>query len=525
MKNDKKEKKMEKEKYVTKDKIKKQEKKAVNEKRIDKAISLLILAVVLGVVLFAGYIVHDKRVFENGFKIRKGEPFLNTRELTLKPVDRVEDVKYLVRKDNGEVVRKAPFNPLTLYGQKDKDGDLKLDDAEFAVDEEYSKLKKVTKKENVNPKEVMTEENIKKSQSIILEKIRKAGFTDFKYHKDPKTGNIVLSLNDETEEESKQLEKLKRVVSNRGLFQVMDSKTGKEYLNNSHLKKVTTFTHPQAGIVIEISFNDEGKEILKDITGKYKVRDLTEQEKKEQQKKLKSQKGKKPVKPINKKSAILFVTVDGNPITIGVFPEPIENGKITIPVAKDLDRLTLDQLREAQAEADEIAMMIRTGAEPIKYEIAQEVRLLPKMTEKDLKLFMYAGLAILVLSFILLTAKYKSKGIYAWFLSFVYTATMISLVQYTNIAITIPSILAIFVLYLAQVIYSVYCVKDLKLEKEKAITQNMLLIFKNTIIIILAAIVLCFAKTEKLQSFGLMILYGELLFIIYNLIFAKKTLE
>lgn len=491
-------------------------------KRTLKTIFTLILSIVMVIAIFLSYITYDKRFFEEDYEFKTGGAFSSTRELIIKPIEKEEQMKFISDKD-GNILWKAPYDRGAELGLEAKDGPLELQDSEFSPDENFKNYKRVTKKAAVNEKEILTKENFEESQKIIIDRLRKTGVEDFEIKTNSETGNIVLRFSDVNEAESEKLDKVKRIVETRGEFAVIDAKTGKTFLDNTHIKKLTPYEHQEAGVVLEIEFTKEGKDILSDITSKYikREKDLTDKERA----KLEKEAEEEDKELDTTETAALYMTLDGNPISMGAFEEPINSGTLTIPLSKETNKLTEKDLKEAKDEADELAAIIRAGRETVRYEIFKETRLVSPMDRVNI-LILVGIIGIIILAMLVVAiVLFRLKGVFAWFLSLVYLIVLYTISKYTSIAITIPSVVAIMILYLIQFVFSLYMLKDVERTGEARVNKNLFLITRNTIIIIIAAIILTFAKETNLSSFGQMICLGEILLIIHNLIFAKNVLN
>ena len=491
-------------------------------RRTTKTIFTIILSIVMVVAIILSYITHDKRFFSDGYKYKTGGAFASTRELIIKPIEKTEKIQVIVDKD-GKVLRKAPYDRGKEFGIEPKDGPLTLTDKEYSPDPDFKSLKKVTKNLPLNNKEILTEDNFKLSQENIIKRLKKTGVEDFDIKTDSKTGDIVLRFQDVNEAESKKLDKVKRVLTTRGSFSVMDSKTGKEYLNNSHIKKLTPYVHQTAGVVLEIEFNSEGKKILEDITSKYvkRERKLTDA----QLKKLEEEAKKEDKELDTTETAALYMTLDEQPISMGAFEEKITSGTLTIPLSQETNKMKETELKEAEDEGKELTAIIESGVEPVRYDIFKETRLVSPMDKQNIITLLVIVLVLVIALLVLSIVLYRFNGVLGWFLSTVFLLLLFTIFKYTNIAITIPTIVGMITMYLIQYIYTLYILKDVKTKDETNIGKNLFLITRNTILIIVAGVVLTFAKETNLSSFGQIICLGELLLIIYNSIFAKNILK
>lgn len=490
-------------------------------KRTLKIIFILILSIVMVISIFLSYITYDKRFFEK-YEYKTGGVFSSTRELILKPIDKEEEIACIVDKDDN-FIRKAPYDRRVEFGIEIKDGPIELSDKEFSPDEDFNNLKRITRKMPINSEEVLTKENYKISQDIIISRLKQTGINDFDIKTNSENGDIILSFSDINESESEKLDKVKRIIETRGEFCVSDYKTGKVYLSNEHLKRVTPYQHAISGVVMEFEFTNDGKEILSDITSKYikRNKDLTAEE----LKKLEKEAEEKGEELDITETAALYITLDEHPISMGAFAEPINNGILNIPVSKETASMTLSELDGAMEEAEELKGIIKAGVEPIRYEIFKETRLASPMDKTSIIILISMICIIIFILLIFSIIKYKLSGILAWYMSIVFLSLLFAFSKYTNIAVTLPSIIAMMTLYLIQYVFTIYILNDVKKIGNTNVSKNLFLIIRNTILILIAGLILTFANDTNLSSFGQMICLGEILLLIYNSVFAKNILR
>ena len=153
---------------------------------------------------------------------------------------------------------------------KDSEGN-EVSDAENLADEELAEKGYTKEETKKNSDEVLNEENYKKSKSIIEKRLQELGVDNYIVSLDEVSGDIIIEIPENNNTDS--------VVSNvgtTGKFEIIDSETKEVLMDNNDIKRVrvmyganNTGTSTGTAVYMDIEFNKEGTEKLKNISNTY----------------------------------------------------------------------------------------------------------------------------------------------------------------------------------------------------------------------------------------------------------------
>lgn len=202
-------------------------------------ISIIILVVILmSIISFVGIYVQNQNRMENIVpEYQWGMDLEGYRKIVVSVSDESEEIKYDA---NGDVI---PDSDTTT---------------EVARTEENP----------VNTEESKTAENYKKSRQIIERRLKEMQVADYTVRENEENGSLTIQIpeNDDTD----------MVVGNLitvGKFEILDDQTEEVLMTNADIASSTagygTTASGTTAIFVNIQFNNEGKEKLRNITQQY----------------------------------------------------------------------------------------------------------------------------------------------------------------------------------------------------------------------------------------------------------------
>lgn len=205
--------------------------------------------------------------------------------------------------------------------------------------------------------------------------------------------------------------------------------------------------------------------------------------------------------------------------------EKIEKNKITVKMGSQTSNNT--SVNNNMAKAAELAMLINSGEYPVEYEVQNNRFTYSDISMEQLSYFALAIAVILVVIFIVLTVKYKMKGLLSSLSCIGFVAIFSLVLRYTNVNISIEGIGAIILvilinLKLNQMILSK--TKNINFVDEATISSYKD-IFLKLVPIMIITLVFCFSGWSNLSSFGMIMFWGFVLIAIYNVIITKTLLK
>ena len=402
---------------------------------------------------------------------------------------------------------------------KDSEGN-EVSDAEDLTDEELAEKGYTKEETKKNSDEVLNEENYKKSKSIIEKRLQELGVDNYIVSLDEVSGDIIIEIPENNNTDS--------VVSNvgtTGKFEIIDSETKEVLMDNNDIKRVrvmyganNTGTSTGTAVYMDIEFNKEGTEKLKNISNTYVETNTTNNTN------TTNETSETTTENTEEETTTKEITmqIDGEEIMTTSFDETIETGRLQLSVGSATT--DSDTLNGYINQASSMAIILDNGNMPVTYTVASNEYILSDVTESELNIILYVMLAIVVISLIILIVRYKSQGLISAFSYIGLASIFVLLLRYANVVISIESIFGIAVILILNYIFVNKLLS--KLKKEETVNKGIITnIFKETykeffikiIPVCIAVITFCFIKWEPISSFGMVMFWGILLIALYNI--------
>lgn len=366
--------------------------------------------------------------------------------------------------------------------------------------------KDTTKKEEpVNSKEVLTQENYKKVKQIIEKRFKALKLSDYTIRLDEKTGKIIAQLPEDSNTDvmiQYMLEKADLTIEN---------DAGDVLLDNSHVKKAQVrYEQTKSGgvvVYLDVKLDEEGKNIFKDITNKYI--ETTDDE------------GNKTGKKVTAK-------IGGTSFEIKYDGE-ITNGIAVLEIGEES---TNDSTVQSNLNiASNVALFINNGNMPITYTLLQNRYIMSDITKEMFYIPLAVIGAIILIAIIFLAIRYKKNGIFASVSLVGYIATLLLILRYANVVLTMEGMIGIIVCIVLDYIFTVYLLSLVKQSQVKT-KSDASSAFKGALIktlfifipVTITAVILCFASWLPIYSFGMVAFWGLLLIVLYNLIITRTLI-
>ena len=205
--------------------------------------------------------------------------------------------------------------------------------------------------------------------------------------------------------------------------------------------------------------------------------------------------------------------------------DKIEKNKIRVKMGSQTSNTTT--VNNSMAKAAELTMLINSGKYPIDYEVQNNRFVHSDITNEQLLYFAGAVAIVLLVLFVILTIKYKSKGLVASISCVGFIALLSLLLRYTNVIITIEGIGAIILVILLDLKLSQMMLNKTKILNvvSEAVKSSYKELFLKLVPIMIVSIVFCFSGWTNLSSFGMIMFWGFILIAVYNIIVTKTLLK
>ncbi|MDR0978835.1 MAG: hypothetical protein LBL91_02705 [Lachnospiraceae bacterium] len=397
-------------------------------------------------------------------------------------------------------------------------------DAEGNVVEDTSTLEEsdmeayTTENVPVNKPESLTTENYKIAKEIIEKRLK--GLTGVNGLDGIIIREYTLSQNEQNGtievKHTKDVD-IAAVLFAEGKFEITDEETGEVLLNNSNVKsaKVDSTVDSLTGVqqfYLTIDFNKEGKEKLKEISNKYVQSTVQTTPEPSVNPETGETIAAEPKTETVAKNVL--IKLDDTTLETKYFSETIKNGKLQVLIQSVSD----------PSNYIVYALQIDSGKLPIVY-TGSNIYVGTPVSEDFIAACLYTAIGVFAVLSLVLVFKFRLKGLVAIVLQVGYLSLLLLALRYVNAYITISAILAIV---FANILNYTFLFRVLakankeNLSTKQAMDAEMLDLIKTYVPVLIAIIVLCFAKWLEISSFGIASIWGIMIFVIYNLLFSRN---
>lgn len=389
----------------------------------------------------------------------------------------------------------------------------------YAMDIKGSRnIELVTKEDG---QENLTEENFKKSKKIIEDRLKELNITNYILRLNETKGNISIEL-----EENTNTDDIISSIYSQGKFEIIDEQTQEVLMNNNDIKSsqvLYSSTSSGTSVYLEIAFNKDGKEKIKNISETY-VKSGEQTEEAQNQTTEENVTSEENTENESKDKKIIM-KIDDKEIMTTSFDEPITTGKIQLSVGTATTNT--DTLQDYMKQAQAVAISLDKGKLPIKYEMEHNEFIYSNITEQNLKIAKIIIASIILIGIILLIFRYKINGLLSGISFIGLIALYLLLIRYANVLISIEGILGIIVVLVLNYIFNIMLLKHITQQSNinKATKETYKKFILRIIPICIISIAFCFIKWIPLSSFGMTMFWGLVLSLVYNLIITRTLLK
>lgn len=473
-----------------------------------KLVAKIIAIIIICLIGFVGVYLPWNKPLQMNNKIKDftlGKDFTGYREIMLK----VSDANKVLDSDNKVVGDTTSIDDTSIASNSYKKSD-----------------------EKVNSSDKINEENFEKSKSIIEKRLKAFGVQDYNLSMDKQTGTIYIQIPEDGITD--------RVVSNIteiGSIEVKDSKDdSRVFLTNENLKKAQVLyssTTTGTAVYLDLQFDKQGKDILKDISeNEYKKIEEKEEEKSEEEnsddtnseetessEEKDNSENKEKEEKEEQKEVTLYIS--GNSVTTTSFEETITDGKIGLRMGQV--STDAETVQETANSAKTVASTLNNGVIPLKYNVEENKYVQSEIEKSTIKNVIIVVAIVIGIMLIYMIFKYKAKGLITAISYLGFVSLYLVILRVFNVTITMEAIFGgIIVLALNYII-------NLKLiiikENNKKYYQTYLDIIMKLLPIFVITIFFVFTPVLALSSIGMVMFWGIALSLAYNILVTKNLTE
>ena len=380
-----------------------------------------------------------------------------------------------------------------------------VDDTEESTEQGKEETTEETEKESVN-----TKENFIKARKIIEKRLKEMNVAQYTIAQDEETGKIVVNMVEDTATDT-----VIQYAYAKGNLTIEDPDKN-VLLDSSKIKQVKTMyanTDNGTSIYLNIEFNEEGKEILKNISNEYKVPEKVEENNDDNEENTTDEKEENSEEN-EKESKEVTIKIDGSTVLSTQFEKEITNGSIQLSVGGETK--TQAELQSYVKEAGYVEKILNSGALPVEYKVTAN-RYMKSNITRD----MY-NLAIIIF-------KYKKNGLLTAVAYIGYIAVLLLAIRYTNVILTIEGILGLIVALAINYTFNVYILNYISKSEDKAeLETNFNRAFTKISIaliqVLILSVILILTSWLQIYSFAMIIFWGLAITIVWNIILTKTLI-
>ena len=418
--------------------------------------------------------------------------------------------------NNGKMVNLLPnyIKGMDLKGYRYITLDV-AEDEEHNHDNEEEKVE-----ESAQTAEQQTEVDAKKdfinAKKIIEKRLKEMNVAQYTVAQDEQTGRVVINMVEDTATDT-----VIQYLYTTGNLTIEDP-DGNVLLDSSQIKQVKTMyanTNNGTSIYLNIEFNKEGKEILRNISNEYRIPENTEEDTEE--------KTTENVKENTEESKEVTIKIDGAKVLSTQFEKEITNGSIQLSVGGATTSQA--ELQTYAKEAGYVEKILNNGALPVEYEVTANRYVKSNITADTYPIGIIVLTVIVLGAMIYLIVRYKKNGLLSSIAYIGYIAVLLLVIRYTNVIITIEGIFGLIISLAINYIINIYILNYInkatdKEEVETNFNRGFVKISIALIPFLILSVILILTSWLQIYSFAMIIFWGLAIAIIWNIILTKTLI-
>lgn len=363
----------------------------------------------------------------------------------------------------------------------------------------------------------------RKCANIITRRLKDLKVENYQVSLDENSGKIEITI-----PEDDRTDTILSDITQKGNFQVVDNITGEVLLSNKDVKSASidkSETSYYTSVYMKVSFNNHGAKALKDITVNYKnqvIEDASNDVASNETAENNTVEDSSTEESKDVKTKQVSIKIDDSTLLTTHFSEVIDNGVLQLTMGSAQNSEELQSIMDAGAN---VAAIVKNEAMPLQYTVTGNMYVQSNISIDNIKLIIYIEIALSLLIMLYMIIKYKVNGLLHSILSVGYMAILLIMIRLTNVVLSLEGILGIELAFIMNILFSFQILKKTK----EANAAESIKIFDKTIKkysivtmpIAIIAIVCSFVNIEVLFSFGMVMFWGIVISLLYNLIFTN----
>ena len=393
-----------------------------------------------------------------------------------------------------------------------------------------------------NTEDILNYDNYVKSANVIKARLKSMGIEDYTVRCDESTGQIEITI-----PENDQTEYILSDITQKGSFEIRNTANNEVLMNNDDIRSVKVEVVPSSysvgtsSIYMDINFNNAGSKKFKNITRDYQnvvsndttdnsvaENETTANETVENDSTNESVTNETTNETSNEvaeetaddedNTTEIGLYIDGTSMMTTSFTEIIDNGVMSLSLGSSSSD---EQTKILKYQAESLAAILENDAMPIQYSVTGNVYISSPIEQSTIKVLIGIGICIALLMLIVVIIKYRAKGVIVSVCMVGFIALYLLILRYTNVVITLEGIFSIGLVFVINYILNIMILNRLQNNVEKTFTKALTKFVLSMIPMLILAVVCCFSSWMSLFSFGMILFWGLVTSVIYNLIITR----
>ena len=374
-----------------------------------------------------------------------------------------------------------------------------------------------------NTEDILNYDNFVKSANVIKLRLKSMKVEDFTVRCDESTGQIEITI-----PENMQTDYILSDITQKGNFEIRNTANNEVLMNNSDIRKVdvetiaSPYNASTTSIYMDIKFNNDGTREFRDITRDYQNEVSNEVTNETTENNSVEDETTDDTESEEVETTEVGLYVDGTSMMTTSFTEIIDNGVMSLSLGSSSSD---DQTKILTYQAESLAAILENEAMPVQYSVTGNVYISSPIEQSTINILIGIGLCIAVVMLIVAIVKYRVKGVIISVCMVGFIALYLLILRYTNVVITLEGIFSIALVFVINYILNIMILNRLQKNVEKTFTKALTKFALSMVPMLILSVVCCFSSWMSLFSFGMILFWGLITSIVYNLVITRTFLK
>ena len=374
-----------------------------------------------------------------------------------------------------------------------------------------------------NTEDILNYDNFVKSANVIKLRLKSMKVEDFTVRCDESTGQIEITI-----PENMQTDYILSDITQKGNFEIRNTANNEVLMNNSDIRKVdvetvaSPYNASTTSIYMDIKFNNDGTRKFRDITRDYQNEVSNEVTNETTENNSVEDETTDDTESEEVETTEVGLYVDGTSMMTTSFTEIIDNGVMSLSLGSSSSD---DQTKILTYQAESLAAILENEAMPVQYSVTGNVYISSPIEQSTINILIGIGLCIAVVMLIVAIVKYRVKGVIISVCMVGFIALYLLILRYANVVITLEGIFSIALVFVINYILNIMILNRLEKNVEKTFTKALTKFALSMVPMLILSVVCCFSSWMSLFSFGMILFWGLITSIVYNLVITRTFLK